>query len=137
MQHPSPGRPRQCRSLRVTDRSPGSEPGVTSFISFVELSGSSIANLNAVRYTIAASPGAVSKAVNVRYTVDALRQRRYTVPGGSTLIVPVFGLYSGRVNHVSLVLQFADDSSQNIAVDVTSAPYTDPNGVYDQATILK
>jgi len=113
------------------------EPGVTPFISFVKFSGSSIANLAAVRYTIAPNPGSVSKPVDVRYTFDALRQRRYVVAGSSTFIVPVFGLYSGRVNHVFVALQFQDDSSQILAVEVTTSPYTDPNSFYDNATILK
>lgn len=113
----------------------GMRQGVTPFIQFVQLSGTSLARLAAIRFTIAAKPGTVSKPVEVTYAIAALQRRGYVAPG--TVTLPVFGLYAGAVNEVSVQLQFDDDSWQALPVSITTAPYVDPNGIYDRPTILQ
>lgn len=114
----------------------GSLPGITPFISFVQLRGASVGKLATIRYTIEPKPGALSKPVDVQYSIDALSRRNYVSAGGGVVTLPVFGLYAGHANRVSVSLQFADASEQRLAVDIQSAAYADPNGVYDRPSIL-
>src|SRR5690242_18741712 len=80
-----------------------SEAGVTPFIAFVHLSGSTLADVSTVTYTIAAKPGSASKPVRVTYTREALESRgRFET--AQSLRLPVFGLYSGYDNPVSIKL---------------------------------
>ena len=114
-----------------------SQPGVTPFIGFVSFTGSSLASLAAAEFVITPKPGSASKPVDVTYSVDALRQRGHLKPDGSQLTVPVFGLYAGYANRLVLTLQFTDASRQSFDVDIATASYSDPNGIYDRPTILK
>ena len=123
----------------------GSQPGVTPFISFVQLQGqslgllvgSSLDHLTAIQYTIQPKPGSSSRPVDVTFTIAALQQRGYAVTGSGKLTLPVFGLYAGYANRLSLRLQFQDASTQSLSTVVTTAAYSDPNGIYDHPTILK
>ncbi len=121
---------------QTSDAAVGSmRQGATPFIQFVQLSGTSLARLAAIRFTIAAKPGTVSKPVEVTYAIAALQRRGYVAPG--TVTLPVFGLYAGAQNEVSVQLQFDDDSWQALPVSIATAAYVDPNGIYDRPTILQ
>ena len=85
----------------VWDRS---EPGVTPFISIVHLAGQSLNAVRTVRYELKPKPGSVSKPVRVTYLRQAL-VRRGRLTGGD-LQLPVFGLYAGYANAVSIRLTF-------------------------------
>lgn len=111
------------------------QQGITPFIHFVQLSGASLARLTATRFTIAAKPGSASRPVEATYTIAALQRRGYVGPG--TVTLPVFGLYAGTVNDVSVQLQFDDESRQQLPISISTAPYVDPNAIYDRPTILK
>jgi arylsulfate sulfotransferase len=111
-----------------------STPGPTPFISFVELSAESLGGLQSIGYVIQPKPGSVSKPVSVTLTLERLRSRGYV--SRSTITLPVFGLYAGFTNTVNIQLQFDSQSSQSLPVELTTAPYTDPLGIYDQPTIL-
>ena len=92
-----------------------------------------------VAYTIQPRAGSISKAVSVSYSLAALQRRGNVSETGLT--VPVFGLYAGSVNQVTLELQSpggaSDGSSREVQVEITTAPYVDSEGVYDHATILQ
>jgi hypothetical protein len=54
--------------------------------------------------------------------------------------VPVFGLYAGFQNQVSLQLDSQDGSTANLTTVIETAPYTDPNGnsdIYARPLVLK
>jgi hypothetical protein len=114
----------------------GSLHGVTPFISFVELRGSDLAHLGAVHYAIETKPGNVTKPVAVHYSVSALERRGYWATGTGVATLPVFGLYADHSNHVLVHLDFRDGSRQSLSIDIVTAPYVDPNGVYDSPNIL-
>jgi arylsulfate sulfotransferase len=101
------------------------------FIAFAELTGYDLSSATGVQYTIAPKPGSVSSPVHVEYSIAALEKRGY-VPGGP-LSVPVYGLYAGYPNQVSLEVLRGSGSPINLGV--TSA-YTDPTGIYTRPTIL-
>ena len=111
-----------------------SEPGITPFISFVQLAGQSLSAVRTVSYEIEPKPDSVSAPVRVTYTLEALRSRgRLT---SDLLELPVFGLYAGFANPVSIDLTFDDGSTQTIDSTLTTAAYTDPNGVYDHPVFI-
>jgi hypothetical protein len=115
----------------------GTVQGVTPFIYNVQLFGQRVSDLTAVRYTIAPRPGAASKPVSVSYAVAALARRGMVNFSGGLLTLPVFGLYAGYANQVSIELTFADASTQPLTIELDTAPYVDPNGIYDRPQILK
>jgi len=138
-----PADPAQPQAAASNFHALQSEPGVTPFISFVNLVGGGAENLSAVEFTIAPRGGSVSKPVHVRYAMAMLQRQGYVIPpvlGVPALWVvrlPVFGLYAGFQNQVSMQLDFQDGSTANLATVIETAPYTDPNGIYDRPLKLK
>lgn len=110
---------------------------IRPFVRNVQLPGVRVKDLSTVRYTIAAKPGATARPVDVRYGIDALARRGNVDFDSGALTLPVFGLYAGYANQVSVELTFADASKQVIAVEVDTEPYIDPNLLYDHPTILQ
>src|ERR1700730_16326190 len=119
----------------------GSQPGVTPFISFVELIGTGMQNVAAAEFTIEPKSGSVSKPVHVRYAINALVRRGYLLrldSAGQWLVrLPVFGLYAGYANQVLVRLDFQDGSVADLSGGIATAAYQDPSGIYDHPAILK
>ena len=119
----------------------GSQPGVTPFISFVELIGTGMQNVAVAEFTIEPKSGSVSKPVHVRYAINALVRRGYLLrldSAGQWLVrLPVFGLYAGYANQVLVRLDFQDGSVADLSAGIATAAYQDPNGIYDHPTIFK
>jgi arylsulfate sulfotransferase len=124
-------------SVQVT----GSQPGVTPFISFVELIGTGMENVASAEFTIEPKSGSVSKPVHVRYAINALVRRGYLLrldSAGQWLVrLPVFGLYAGYPNQVQVRLNFQDGSVADLSAGIATAAYQDPSGIYDHPTIFK
>jgi hypothetical protein len=110
------------------------KPGGTPFINLVYLSGSGISmgELAAVEFSIAPKPGSVSKPVDVWYSIAALTARGYV---GSFLTLPVYGLYAGYANQVTIALHFNDGSTESLLLPITTKTYADPTGIYDHPVI--
>lgn len=113
----------------------GMHVGVTPFISLLDLRGTGVDKLSSLRYTIAPKPGTLSRAVRVQYTLEALRSRGYATAASGVVTLPVFGLYAGYSNQVTLELQFADQSSKTATVTVNTAAYADLSMLYDRPNI--
>jgi hypothetical protein len=105
------------------------------FFSSVQLTGRSLSVAKTISFTIAPMPGTLSAPVHVSWTLAALIAHGYYQ--GGTLSMPIFGLYVDYANQVNVDIAFEDGSVQQIPFTIKTAPYTDPNGVYDQATILQ
>ena len=110
------------------------DPGPSPFISLVHLSLSDPASVTGVEYTIAAKPGSVSRPVHVEYSIAALAARGYV--SGGVITVPVVGLYAGYPNQVSMELTRLADDPVRFEVDITTAPYVDPSGIYSSPNIV-
>lgn len=113
----------------------GAQAGVTPFISLAQFEGGSLADVAAVSFVIAAQPGAHAKPIKVQYTIAALQARGHA-PAGGRLTLPIFGLYAGKTNPVTVMFTFADGSGQTMPLSVPTEPYADPNRVYDRPKIL-
>jgi arylsulfate sulfotransferase len=110
------------------------DPGPSPFISFVHLSITDPSSVTGVQYTIAAKPGSVSKPVHVEYSIAALTARGYV--SGGIITVPVIGLYAGYSNQVSMELTRQGDDPVQFEVDIATAPYVDPSGIYSSPNIV-
>jgi arylsulfate sulfotransferase len=115
----------------------GSQQGVTPFINVVQFSGSGLANLASVHWVISPKTGSVSRPVDATYTLAALKARGYVNAESAALSLPVFGLYAGFKNHLSIDFHLTDASTQHLEFDITTDKFVDPNGIYDRPTILK
>jgi arylsulfate sulfotransferase len=67
--------------------------------------------------------------------MEALDNRGRVLSG--EVLLPVFGLYDGYANTVSIDLTFSDGSTQVITDTLTTAAYSDPNGVYDRPVFIQ
>jgi len=110
------------------------EKPVSSFISLVQLDGFDLSTLTGVQYAIAPKPGSVSKPVRVEYSLSALVARGYVSAGSVT--VPVFGLYAGYENLVSIELETQTGTSTSLQVTVPTPAYVDTSGVYSHPSIV-
>jgi len=110
------------------------EQGPSPFIGIVHLNAYDTSALSSVQYTIAPKPGTVSKPVHVEYTREALSARGDLHP--DALEVPVFGLYAGYENHVSIELTRQDGSPTEFEVDIPTRVYTDVSGIYGNPDIV-
>ncbi|HEV2270589.1 MAG TPA: aryl-sulfate sulfotransferase [Steroidobacteraceae bacterium] len=98
------------------------------------MSGSGLGSVTAVQYTIAPKPGSVSSAVHVEYSIAALQARGYV--GDGTLTVPVYGLYAGYDNQVSVELTRQGEGALPFEVDIATDAYVDPTGIYSNPNIV-
>lgn len=111
------------------------EAGASPFISLVHVSGTTIESVTGVQYTIAPKPGSISAPVHVEYSIAALQARGYVSHTGS-ITVPVYGLYAGYENDVSMEVMRQGNGSIDFEVNITTAAYDDPTGIYSQPDII-
>lgn len=112
-------------------------PGATAFAAFIPLSGQSLQEAAEFRFIVQTKPGARSAPVEVRYTAAALASRGLLGSDGRSVRLPVFALYAGRTNFVTVAVQFDDGSEQTWSLPILTPAYVDPNGVYDHPTFIK
>ncbi len=118
-----------------------STPGGSPFIQRLSVHVDDPTLLSSVEFVIEPKPGSASKAVDVTYSGAALTARGYFSGGryfaAAQLTLPVFGLYAGYTNQVTLQLHFQDGSNQALRTSITTSDYVDPTGIYQRPTILK
>jgi hypothetical protein len=110
------------------------KPAAPPFISFLHLDRFDPSRLPGLQYTIAPKPGSVSKPVHVEYSISALAARGYV--GTNSLTVPVFGLYAGYANQVSVELESDVGATVQLPFIIPTADYVDPTGIYSQPNIV-
>jgi hypothetical protein len=99
--------------------------GPTPFITEipVTLSGASLAS---VTFGVLSKPGSLVLPILSQYSAAYLSSHGYL--SGSSLTVPVWGLYAGSNNTVALLFSFTDGSNAVAVEPVTTAAYVDPCG---------
>jgi arylsulfate sulfotransferase len=107
---------------------------ISPFISLLHFTDFDPYTLTGVQYTVAPKPGSVSKPVHVEYSASALAARGYIGP--DSLTVPVFGLYSGYSNQVSVELATGVGSTIPFQFIISTPNYVDPSGVYSHPNIV-
>lgn len=103
-------------------------PGPTPFIENITANTAGTAPLSYVAYQIAPKTGSHTRPITVIYTASHLAAEGDVT--STSVTVPVFGLYAGSTNNVSLYYIFGDTaatiSTAFTKTTVTTAPYIDP-----------
>jgi arylsulfate sulfotransferase len=115
----------------------GQTAGATPFISNLTLDVSDTTVLKSIQFTISPKPGSVTRPLSGTYGNDYLLSRGFEQPPPSTTIVlPVYGLYAGYTNTVTLTYRFQDGSSQQGLATITTATFDDQGCGYNNPTRL-
>ena len=111
--------------------------GPTPFISFVQTEVSDIANFRFAQFQIQPKKGSVTRPIKARYARAYLEARGYFNPQTGDLTIPVFGLYAGRPNRVTINLGFNIGFRNNtrFAVTITTPAYD--GGTYSNPTVIQ
>ncbi len=111
--------------------------GPTPFISFVQTEVSDIANFRFAQFQIQPKKGSVTRPIKARYARAYLEARGYFNPQTGNLTIPVFGLYAGRPNRVTINLGFNIGFRNNtrFVVNITTPPYD--GGTYSNPTVIQ
>ncbi len=120
----------------TTIRINGHTPGVTPFISNLSLTASNTTVLKSIQFTIAPKPGSVTRPLSGTYANYYLVNRGFENPQTGEIMLPVYGLYAGRANTVTLTYRFQDGSSKQAHTTIRAATYDDQCG-YNNATLLQ
>src|SRR4029077_8829095 len=112
----------------TTIRINGHTPGVTPFISNLSLTASNTTDLKSIQFTIEPKPGSVTRALSGTYANYYLVNRGFENPQTGEIMLPVYGLYDGFANAVTLTYRFKDGSSRQAQTTITTAAYDDACG---------
>lgn len=112
------------------------QPGPTPFIAGLPMHGPGTDQVRHVDYTIARLPGATAAPVSVAVDRSWLERLGHAQAGGTSIDLPVAGLHDGQANAVHVVLTFDDGSTLARDVTITTAPWSDPDGIHDHPTVL-
>ena len=108
---------------------------VNPFIRHLKFSVNPIANLKSVQFTVQPKPGSVTRPISATYSSQYLSGRGYLDAAGN-LKIPVFGLYDGFTNTVTLTYVFRDNSSKESLFSLATRAFPDPCG-YKQGNIVQ
>ena len=115
----------------------GQTAGPTPFISQLTLSASDTSVLKSIQFTIAPKAGSVTRALSGTYSQDYMITRGYLVPPATDIFLPVYGLYDGFANTVTLTYRFLDGSFKTDITTVTTAAFDDQGCGYKNPTVLQ
>src|SRR4030095_9177279 len=118
--------------IRIT----GQTPGVTPFISKLTLEVSNTSVLKSIQFTVIPKPGSVTRPLSGTYANSYLVDRGFENQQTGEIVLPVYGLYDGYNNNVTLTYRFLDGSSKQANTRVTTATFNDPCG-YESPTFLQ
>jgi arylsulfate sulfotransferase len=114
----------------------GQNPGVTPFITQLTLSASDTSVIKSIQFTVAPKPGSVTRPLSGTYNRSYLIDRGYLLPPGTTINLPIYGLYDNFTNTVTLTYNFLDGSSKEDSTNITTAAFADPCG-FKSPTVLQ
>ena len=114
----------------------GHTPGVTPFISNVSLTASNTTDLKSIQFTIAPKQGSVIRPLSGTYANYYLVNQGFENPQTGEIMLPVYGLYAGRTNTVTLTYRFKDGSSKQANTTITTATFDDECG-HSNPTLLQ
>src|SRR5215471_6021282 len=99
--------------------------GPTPFIRNLNFQVNPIANIKRVQFTIQPKAGSVTRPISATYSRTYLSSRGYLDTAGN-MKIPVFGLYDGFNNSVTLNYVFRDGSSKQSVFSVFAPVFHDP-----------
>src|SRR2546423_5754674 len=118
----------------------GNTAGTPPFISNLSLEISNTAVLKNIQFGIAPKPGSLTRPLSGTYSNDYLVSRGFEPPPpatNTTVTLPVYGLYAGYTNTVTLTYRFMDGSSKQAVTSITTAAFDDQGCGYNNPTRLQ
>src|SRR6266705_288923 len=112
-------------------------PGATPFLSQLTLTASDTTVIKSVQFTITPKAGSVTRPLSGTYSHDYLVSRGFLQPPSEEIFLPVYGLYDGFTNTVSLTYYFLDGSSKQDSTTITTAVFDDQGCGYNDPTKLQ
>jgi Arylsulfotransferase (ASST). len=119
-------------TIRIT----GQAAGATPFISKVSLAVSNTSVLKSIQFTVIPKPGSVTRPLSGTYANSYLVDRGFENQQTGEITLPVYGLYDGYNNTVTLTYRFMDGSSKQANTRIPTTTFNDPCG-YKNPTILQ
>ena len=115
----------------------GQNPGPTAFISQLTLSASDTSVIKSIGFAITPKSGSVTRPLSGTYSQDYMITRGYLVPPSTDIFLPVYGLYDGYTNDVTLTYNFLDGSSKTDATTIATDAFDDQGCGYKNPTVLQ
>ena len=108
--------------------------GPTPFLNQLTLSVSDTSSIKSIQFTVAPKSGSSIRPLSATYSNSYLAERGDIVSG--TIFLPIYGLYDGYPNSVTLTYFFNDGSSKQDSTTITTTTFSDPCG-YKKPIILQ
>ncbi len=115
----------------------GQAAGATPFISKVTLNVSDLSALQRVQFRIQSKGASVVRPFSAIYSKQYLANHDNVDQAGGKVTVPVFGLYDGFNNTVTLTYFFSDGSSKSATLHITTQPFDITPCPFDTPAVLK
>ncbi|HEY2711371.1 MAG TPA: aryl-sulfate sulfotransferase [Chthoniobacterales bacterium] len=112
-------------------------PGPTVFISQLTLTASSTDTIKSIQFTISTKAGAFARPLSGTYSLDYMVTKGYLTPPSTDIFLPVYGLYAGATNTVTLTYNFLDGSSKTDSTTIDAGTFDDQGCGYNTPTVLK
>jgi hypothetical protein len=114
----------------------GHTAGVTPFINQLTLEADHTDTIKSIRFTVMPKSGSVTRPLSGLYDRSFMIVRGYLQEAATEIFLPIYGLYSGYTNTVTLTYTFLDGSSSEAETKITTAAFTDACG-YQAPTVLQ
>ena len=108
--------------------------GSTPFLNQLTLSVSDTSSIKSIQFTVTPKSGSSIRPLSATYSNSYLAERGDIVSG--TIFLPIYGLYDGYPNTVTLAYFFNDGSSKQDSTTITTTTFSDPCG-YKKPIILQ
>lgn len=105
------------------------------FISAIDISGLSEADINSISFMIKPKNGSFAKPVSTTYKKEYITRNNLYDSVSNKIQIPVFGLYNNHENTLTVNISFIDSSIYSFQKTITTQRYTDSVGVYDNPGI--
>lgn len=97
---------------------------------------SQTATLASIQFTLAPKTGSVTRPLSGTYAHVYLAAHGYLKSATGQILLPIYGLYAGYTNRVTLTYRFADGSSKTAQTSISTTSFSDPCG-YTSPTKLQ
>ena len=111
--------------------------GPTPFIRFVQTNVDDIGGFSFAQFLIFPKPGSATRPIKVHYGRSYLEARGYFDSQTGKLTIPIFGLYAGRANRVTIDLRFTNrfHPIKRLRMLITTPAYD--GGTYSHPSVVQ
>ncbi len=123
-----------CQSVNATQADDttititAQSPGVTPFINRLTLMASDTSPINSISFAITPKTGSTTRPLSGSYSKAYLVAHGDLNNSTGEISLPVYGLYDGYNNTVTLTYLFNDGSSKHATTTIAATTFTDPCG---------